>query len=176
MFSAYMVAQNKLQNVERSKQNKKTRESSSRGHMYDANGSSLSSVSATKPSSAQSLLFYDEYGEDDCDGENDDDGEVELEAAVAAARSIQSRGRRTPVQDALIHRCVPLLASTSISPATPCFMKANDRTAMREAMDVMKANDDGIEKLLELEVAYISVRLKSNPENIRDFLYFFPRF
>ena len=43
---------------------------------------------------------------------------------------------------------------------------------MREAMDGMKANDDGIQKLLELEVAYISVRLKLNPVNIRDFSYF----
>lgn len=168
MFSAYLVAQNKPQNVERSKQNKKTRENSpsmqrSRGRMSDTNGGSLSPASATEPSLTQSLLLHDEDSEDDYNGDNDDDVEVELEAAVAAARHIQSRGRRTPVQDALIHRSVPLLALTSISPATPCFMKAIDRTAMREAMDVMKANDDGIEKLLELEVAYISVRFNIEP-------------
>jgi hypothetical protein len=184
MFSAYMIAQNKLQNVECRKRTKTSsfNDSSmqrSRGHMHDANGSSLHdangssmhdangsslpSASATKPSSAESLLFHDEDGEDDCasGSENDDDGGVYLEASAAAARSTQYRGRRAPVQDALIHRFVPHLTSTSIFPAMPCFMKANDRTAMREAVDGMKTNDDGIEKLLELELAYISVRFIS---------------
>ena len=168
MFSAYMIAQNKLQNVECRKRTKtcSVNDSSmqrSRGHMHDDNGSSLSSASATKPSSAESLLFHDEDGEDDCasGSENDDDGGVYLEESAAAARSIQYLGRRAPVQDALIHRFVPHLTSTSIFPAMPCFMKTNDRTAMREAVDGMKTNDDGIEKLLELELAYISVRFIS---------------
>jgi hypothetical protein len=119
MFSAYMIAQNKLQNVECRKRTKtcSVNDSSmqrSRGHMHDDNGSSLSSASATKPSSAESLLFHDEDGEDNCasGSENDDDGGVYLEESAAAARSIQYLGRRAPVQDALIHRSVHHLTST----------------------------------------------------------------
>ena len=111
MFSAYMIAQNKLQNVECRKRTKtcSVNDSSmqrSHGHMHDDNGSSLSSASASKPSSVESLLLSDKDGEDDfaSGSENDDDGGVYLEAHAAAASIIQYQGRRAPVQDALIHR------------------------------------------------------------------------
>ena len=51
--------------------------------------------------------FLDQDNDDD-DGDNFDSDSLSetaaLEAAVQAARIVQSRGRRTPVQDALIHR------------------------------------------------------------------------
>jgi hypothetical protein len=68
--------------------------------------------------------FLDQDNDDD-DGDNFDSDSLSesaaLEAAVQAARIVQSRGRRTPVQDALIHRleCLHRLL-LDLDPVTTC--------------------------------------------------------
>jgi hypothetical protein len=121
MFGTYLIAQKKQHQAEHQiQEQKKNRKALSMRHSRDqkrednARSSSLAHASHV-------LLSDDDDNDDDADESNGLDDAAALEAAVMAARSIQSRGRRTPLQDALIHRSLPPRAFESCALPYTCW-------------------------------------------------------
>jgi hypothetical protein len=116
MFETYLIAQKKQQQIDHETQvRNKAGKFLSMHHSRDQNRESDASSSSLAQVS-QVLLSDDDDDDDDEIKESDVlDNKSAFEAAVIAARTIQSRGRRTPVQDALIHRSLLLLFLKSCS-------------------------------------------------------------
>ena len=92
----------------------------------------------------------------DIDVESGDVEEKNIVSASALARSVQlSRDRRTNIQDALIHRFLHRFHAIAFQILT------RYRSAMQDAYNDMKLSDEGVEKLIELEVAFLNVRSSS---------------